>query len=176
MKKKNICYILTYLFMGILFLLPFLIFNSCIDFIRVPIDFKILHCCTPIIMLIIGIVMNSFMSKMLRPLKVRIRDKYQFPPKFSCLLMWSKMDTPVRNYGSALVFQIKMVRSILGGCLVEIVVILIFRKASLSIEEILGVCMLLVLFVLLSGQAYLNLLNKYYEKTHKICVCYECIR
>lgn len=176
MKKKIISYILMYGFMGVLFLLPFLIFKSCIDFIRVPIDFKILHYCTSIIMPIIGIVMNSFMSKILRPLKIRVRDKYQFPPNFSCFLMWSKMDTSVRNYGSALVFQIKMVRCILGGCLGGIVVILTFRKASLPIEEILGVCLLLVLFVLLSGQAYLNLLNKYYEKTYKICVCYNGIR
>lgn len=165
MKEKFGYYIGTCLLMGVLFLLPYVIFENYID---VTLKLDVLKCCLPII-LVIGIVMNSFMSRMFNPVKIQVRSKYDFPPNFSCVLMWSKMDKSVRSYGSFLVLELKVARDTVGVSFFWVFIVLLYRKTMIPISEIIAVCLLLVLFALLSGQAYLALLDKYYKKTYDIC-------
>ena len=165
MKEKFGYYIGTCLLIGVLFLLPYVIFENYID-ITLKLDVR--KCCLPII-LVIGIVMNRFMSRMFNPVKVQVRSKNDLPPNFSCVLIWSEMKKTVRSYGSFLVLEFKVARDMVGVNFFWVFIILLCRKSGIPISEIIAVCLLLVLFGLLSGQAYLSLLDKYYKKTYDIC-------
>lgn len=55
--------------------------------------------------------------------------------KFSCVLIWSKMNKPVRSYGSFFVLEFKVVRDMVGVNFFWVFIILLYRKNDFDFRD-----------------------------------------